>query len=359
MSEVTVYQQKENSIRSYLHKNMNAIKAAMAEEVDVKYICRVALTTITQNRDLLNCTEDSLISGIIKSTQCGLSLDNNLGEAYLIPRNNTRKGVKEANFQTGYQGILKLIWNTGLIKSLTCECVLHGDTFRHGAGTDPFVHHIPNYDNDISENKDNLKYIYVVFELMTGGKIQKIMSLKQLEVHRKKYSKTKYEKGKVWFDDYIAMAKKTVLLQAAKYLPKSPKDKNQSLAKAVSIEETQHLPQKHINITPQVDSEPQSNLDELVNSSSAIEPPKEEKQKKQKEPRQKEFFSDEQANADLDLQYDAYRKTLVSKIGQKEADEFIFGLIGALGETVFDGLTDKDKQEVLTEIAKKSQLTKN
>src|SRR5262245_29341353 len=108
--------QKIATVRDLLEKSRAQIALALPRHMSADRMLRVAMTSVQRNPLLLDCTPVSLVGAIIQSSQLGLEPDGELGEAYLIPyRNNKKGGQREVQFQTGYKGLLKLARNSGAI----------------------------------------------------------------------------------------------------------------------------------------------------------------------------------------------------------------------------------------------------
>jgi recombination protein RecT len=81
--------------------------------------------------------------------------------------------------------------------------------------------------------REPVKY-YALYHLKNGGYGFVVMSRKQIERHRDKYSQAaKQGRHSPWATDFDSMAKKTVLKQLLKYAPKSVE-----FASALAADET-------------------------------------------------------------------------------------------------------------------------
>jgi len=88
---------------------------------------------------LLEATPASFRSAVREAAGFGYSLNPRLGEAYLIPRS----GVVE--MQSGYKGLNKLAWRSGILSSLHAECVYKGEPYKRFGGTErPRIEHEPD-----------------------------------------------------------------------------------------------------------------------------------------------------------------------------------------------------------------------
>lgn len=139
---------------------------------------------------------------------------------YLIPYNNYKDGVKSTtiNFQMSYQGYLELAWRAGL-KQVCVQEVYECDEFICEYGTNPRLVHIPNF----KERNANKKIIYFYASVKSEytEPIFEVMSIDEIKSYANKYSKTFNSDSSPWKSDFNAMAKKTILKRALKYLPKT------------------------------------------------------------------------------------------------------------------------------------------
>ena len=86
------------------------------------------ITTLVSNDvKLQECEAKSVIFSALKATALDLPLDPNLGMAYVIPFKNTKKGIKEAQFQIGYKGFTQLAIRSGQFKTINVRDVREGE----------------------------------------------------------------------------------------------------------------------------------------------------------------------------------------------------------------------------------------
>ena len=164
------------------------------------------ISLVSSNVALQNCEPMTIIYAGLKATALKLSLDSNLGEAYVIPFKNTKEDVTVATFQIGYKGFYQLAVRTGQYVSITNRDVREGEIIGY------------DYDNDMNvynrvddrENKPIIGY-RAYFKLNNGFEKELYMTVEQIKKHAQKYSQT-YRKGYgLWKDDFDGQAKKTVL----------------------------------------------------------------------------------------------------------------------------------------------------
>lgn len=209
--------QKSKTFPDLLKSMENEIKRALPKHITVERMLRIAQTAYSRNLGLQKCDPMTIIAAIVQSAQMGLEINTPLGEAYIIPRYNSKTKQQEAQFQTGYKGELSLAYRTGQYRMIGAYEVYKNDEFSYEYGLDRYCKHKPAKKPD-----GNPIYYYAVYETINGGKDFKVMSFEQVEDHSKKHSQA-VQSGwtSPWKTDFNAMAKKTVLKSLLSYAPKS------------------------------------------------------------------------------------------------------------------------------------------
>jgi len=205
------------TIAQYLEKQRPAIMSALPRNIDVDRFTRIVLTTVRKNPDLLKCDPMSILAATMQSAQLGLEPGSGLGEAYIIPYK------REATFQMGYKGIVKLARNSGDLNAIWAEAVYAGDTFKVVMGTEPKIVHEPDFTNDDRGTYASMTHVYAVAKLSSGDVQYAVMTKSEIEAHKKRYSKGSSSSMSPWSDPLgaVEMAKKTVVLRLGKMLPLS------------------------------------------------------------------------------------------------------------------------------------------
>jgi recombination protein RecT len=165
---------------------------------------------------LMECTPDSLLNSFVTMASLKLMPSGVSGEAFVLPYENKKRGVVEAQFQLGYQGLVTLLYRAG-VRSIVAEIVRKNDPFKYENGV---VHHNPD---PFSDNRGEAIGAYVIVELQAGGKITKVMSKKEILAIGEKFSMSFRSDFSPWKsnDPELWMWKKTALKQAAKLVPKN------------------------------------------------------------------------------------------------------------------------------------------
>ena len=84
---------KSMSIEDLIHALEPEIKKALPEILTPERFTRMALSALNTNPKLRECTQMSFLAALMNAAQLGLEPNTPLGQAYLIPYKNNRKGV--------------------------------------------------------------------------------------------------------------------------------------------------------------------------------------------------------------------------------------------------------------------------
>jgi recombination protein RecT len=176
-------------------------------------IARDAVTAISSTPKLQQCDQTSFLAAVMTCAQLGLR-PGVMGQAYVLPYNQKNRdgsqGVPRAQLVLGYQGIVELMWRSGMVESLQARVVHEHDVFRVSYGTRPEIVHEP-----AQGDRGPAVAYYAVIGLRGRGVVFEVMWRGEMEAFRAKHG------GQTWKDHFDAMALKTVLKRAAKWAPKT------------------------------------------------------------------------------------------------------------------------------------------
>lgn len=191
-----------------------AIKKALPSVITPERFSRMALTAIRVTPKLAQCTPKSFIAALMNAAQLGLEPNTPLGQAYLIPYRNKKKGIMETQFQIGYKGLIDLAYRSGEFANIYAKEVYENDYFEYEFGLDPKLEHKP-----ASEERGKVIAYYAVFKLVNGGFGFDVMTVQDVVGHAQKYSQGINTSYSPWKSNFDEMAKKTVLKKILKYAP--------------------------------------------------------------------------------------------------------------------------------------------
>lgn len=197
-------------IKSMEPQIMKALPSAITPE----RFSRICMTAISQNPQLAECTPTSFAGAMMTAAQLGLEPNTPLGQAYLIPYRDYKKGVSECQFQLGYRGLIELAHRSGDLQSIEAHIVYEGDEFEYQLGLEPKLVHKP-----AMTGRGNILWVYAIYKLKSGGYGFEVMSVEDVNKHKDKFSKAAGRGFSPWNDNWEAMAKKTVIKRVLKYAP--------------------------------------------------------------------------------------------------------------------------------------------
>ena len=166
----------------------------------------------------------SLFASILHCAEMGLNPSQMVGEFFFIPYKDSITPI------LGYKGLITLLMRSSKVKKIWSEVVYEDDDFEYELGLEPKLLHTPNHLG--VRNSKNIKCIYacakidneVIFKVMFKNEIQNIINMSKVP-------------NELFFNDKKDpeqwMAKKTVLKQLAKLMPKD----DDRLKKAVSMDD--------------------------------------------------------------------------------------------------------------------------
>jgi len=197
--------------------------------LSAKRYISACLTALAVQPKLMQCKPSSVLKSMMESARYGLEPNSPLSEAALIPYG------QECTFLIEYRGMMKLAWNTGLIKSLDYDKVCEGDEFDYSKGSNGLsFHHRPSL--SASRGEGSIYYAYA--ELKHGGTAFQVMTRDDIVAHAKQFSRGYSSKSSPWQTDFDAMAYKTVIRQLCdKKLPKSTTENGILMNEAAHIDD--------------------------------------------------------------------------------------------------------------------------
>lgn len=223
------------TLRQAVRASESAFKMALPEHIKVDRFIRAAFTAINVVPRLGECTQDSVLAGLMQAAQLGLEVSDVRGQCFLIPRQDNRAGgVMKASFQLGYRGMIDLAARSGI--TVDAEELHANDQFDFSLGTNRFLHHRPTFD----DRGPVLAYYATATFADKRTPAFAVMSLLEVEEHRDKFASTRDSRSKEikgpWVDHFDAMARKTVIRALLNYLPVAVELREAMHAEAIDVE---------------------------------------------------------------------------------------------------------------------------
>ena len=227
---------QDQSMKLSVYLQNDAVKKQINQVVGGKNGTRFIssiVSAVQSTPALQECTSPSIVNAALLGEALNLSPSPQLGQFYMVPFDNKKKGCKEAQFQLGYKGYIQLAIRSGYYKKLNVLAIKEGELVRY----DPLDEEVEVnlIDDDILREEAPTMGYFAMFEYENGFRKTLYWSKKKMLAHAEKYSFAFYknggakslellEQGKIpekdmwkyssfWFKDFDGMACKTMLRQ--------------------------------------------------------------------------------------------------------------------------------------------------
>ena len=227
---------QDQSMKLSVYLQNDAVKKQINQVVGGKNGTRFIssiVSAVQSTPALQECTSPSIVNAALLGEALNLSPSPQLGQFYMVPFDNKKKGCKEAQFQLGYKGYIQLAIRSGYYKKLNVLAIKKGELVRY----DPLDEEVEVnlIDDDILREEAPTMGYFAMFEYENGFRKTLYWSKKKMLAHAEKYSFAFYknggakslellEQGKIpekdmwkyssfWFKDFDGMALKTMLRQ--------------------------------------------------------------------------------------------------------------------------------------------------
>lgn len=201
------------SLNTFLDKYKGQIANALPKHISPDRMVRLTMTAFSQNKALQNCDLHSIFGSVVVAAQLGLEIGVG-GQGYLVPYGG------KATFVPGWQGLVDLVSRAGRATVWT-GAVYRGDDFDWALGDRPYVKHRPGAGGDTWQD---ITHVYAVGRV-NGSEfpVIEVWTMDRVIKHLNKFNKVggrhyALEKNGQNMEMY---ARKVVLLQVLKYMPKS------------------------------------------------------------------------------------------------------------------------------------------
>lgn len=204
---------RADTVRNALVANKDKLQAALPRQFSADRLIQLAYTTIRRDQRLMDCTVPSLAGAVMDAARLGLEVGV-LGQGYIVGYKNN--GVREAQFIPGWQGLVDLVGRAGCAEAWT-GAVFEGDAFDWAYGDTPYINHKPCGE----DNPERMTHVYACGRINgTRHPIIEVWPIEKVWRHRDRYNRI--GEGHYSYKHPEMYARKIVLLQVLKYLPKSP-----------------------------------------------------------------------------------------------------------------------------------------
>ena len=171
------------------------------------------ISAVSTNPQLAECDHSTILSAALVGQALNLSPSPQLGQYYMVPFNDNKRGCNVAQFQIGYKGYIQLAIRSGYYKKLNVLAIKEGELVKYDALNEDIEVKLIE-DEEEREKAPTIGY-YAMFEYLNGFRKTLYWTKKHMEAHAEKYSMGyKAHKGYTfWEKDFDGMAYKTMLRQ--------------------------------------------------------------------------------------------------------------------------------------------------
>ena len=227
---------QDQSMKLSVYLQNDAVKKQINQVVGGKNGTRFIssiVSAVQSTPALQECTSPSIVNAALLGEALNLSPSPQLGQFYMVPFDNKKKGCKEAQFQLGYKGYIQLAIRSGYYKKLNVLAIKEGELVRYDLLDEEVEVNL--IDDDILREEAPTMGYFAMFEYENGFRKTLYWSKKKMLAHAEKYSFAFHknggakslellEQGKIpekdmwkyssfWFKDFDGMALKTMLRQ--------------------------------------------------------------------------------------------------------------------------------------------------
>lgn len=186
---------------------MEKIVEAFNNEKKIQQEMAFAIQALDANSFLATTAENnkaSLMKAIINIALTGITLNPVLKLAYLVPRD------KQVCLDFSYRGLLKIVYDAKVVKSINCQIIHENDLVSIELGTNQKINHSPAL-----QNRGKIIGCYSVATLFDDTNHIEIMNHEDIQ----KIKSTSKAKSGPWQNWEEEMIRKSVIKRQFKYLP--------------------------------------------------------------------------------------------------------------------------------------------
>jgi len=203
------------------------IEKALPKICSAERFMRIAMTAITKNPKIAECTEASLMGSLLDLATLGIEADGR--RAHLIPYGTTCTLIID------YKGLVELVRRSGDVLKLHADVICDNDIFEYDCGE--VTKHVINFKGD----RGNIYAVYATATMKDGSKQCEVMTAADVEKIR---SGSMGKNSSPWKNHWGEMAKKTVFRRLCKWLPLS----SETLELVSKDDKQFYKPQMEINL---------------------------------------------------------------------------------------------------------------
>lgn len=204
---------------SFVEKHKQDFEMVIPSHIKPDRILRLAISAYRRVPDLMKCTLESVIGGVMESAALGLEVNTPMKQANLIPFRNNKTKKLEAELIIQYRGYIDLMYNHSKVLSVFGNVVFTKDHFVCRYGTHETLEHEESEEVD----RGSIKGFYAYAKLRDEAYRFVYLTKAKVDNIRDTYSAS-YKSNKEaspWHTNYIEMGVKSAVRSLEKFVPKS------------------------------------------------------------------------------------------------------------------------------------------
>ncbi len=264
------HRQTKTGLTAYLTQDAvkRQINSVVGGKNGTRFISSI-VSAVQTTPALQECTNQSILSAALLGEALNLSPSPQLGQFYMVPFNNKKKGCKEAQFQLGYKGYIQLAIRSGYYKKLNVIAIKEGELVHYDQLNEEIE--VNFIEDDIIREETPTAGYYAMFEYENGFRKAMYWTRRKMLAHADKYSAAfstaaleRIERGEIpekdmwkyssfWYKDFDGMALKTMLRQLISKWGIMSIDLQTAIDKDMAIIQTDGTPEYVENQPDEVD----------------------------------------------------------------------------------------------------------
>lgn len=186
MSNTAVAQRISFSAMISTDKYQRAINNTLRDPARARRFVAAITSAVAINPALQECDPSTVLSGALLGESLNLSPSPQLGQYYLVPYENRKKGCKDAQFQIGYKGYVQLAERSGQYLDIDAFSVREGEYKGRDRLTRRPIFEF--YEDDVEREARPVVGYCAWFELLNGFKKIIYWSKDKMLAHADRYS---------------------------------------------------------------------------------------------------------------------------------------------------------------------------
>lgn len=206
--------ERESNAKAIVAQKMKQIETLVGQDKGKASAYASALVSLTSDKNLIECSIESIIDVGFQIVQAGLNPNKLFNEAYVVPFNlkDGSKWIKSAQLQIGVKGYVTLAYRAGWI--VKARIVYKCDEFTLDMSKfDEDFHYVPNLEKQDNTNPEwvfaNVKGVIVMAKDSKGNEFKQYVPNSKIEQIRLKSQNQKNKNAyeyiwKDWSEEMIS-----------------------------------------------------------------------------------------------------------------------------------------------------------